>query len=92
MIAQRGRVLDLLVPAVGERILDVGVGPGLLARDVARLVGETGRMVGLDNAPAMVAAAAQRLSDLPQAQVLQGDAGRLDFPDAAFDAAFSSGD
>ncbi|MBP6545939.1 MAG: methyltransferase domain-containing protein [Phenylobacterium sp.] len=90
VVAQRARVLDLLVPAVGERILDVGVGPGLLARDLARLVGETGRMVGLDNAPAMVAAAAQRLSDLPQVQVRQGDAGKLDLADAAFDAAVST--
>ena len=90
VVAQRTRVLDLLVPAVGEQVLDVGVGPGLLAHDIARLVGETGRLVGLDNAPAMVAAAARRLSDLPQAHVLQGDAGRLDFADGAFDAAVST--
>ena len=90
VVAQRARVLDLLVPAVGEQILDVGVGPGLLARDIARLVGETGKMVGLDNAPAMVAAAARRLADLPQAQILAGDAGKLDFTDGAFDAAVST--
>jgi arsenite methyltransferase len=90
VVAQRARVLDLLVPAIGERILDVGVGPGLLAYDIARLVGETGRMVGLDNAPAMVASATRRLSDLPQVQVLQGDACKLDFVDGAFDAAVST--
>ena len=54
--AQRARVIDLLSPAPGERLLDVGVGPGLLAFDLARLVGGSGRVVGLDLAPAMVAA------------------------------------
>jgi arsenite methyltransferase len=90
VVAQRSRVIDLLAPAPGERLLDVGVGPGLLASDLARLVGESGRVVGLDLAPAMIAAAAARLTDLPQAEVGFGDAAALDLPDAAFDAAVST--
>jgi arsenite methyltransferase len=90
VVAQRSRVIDLLAPAPGERLLDVGVGSGLLALDLARLVGESGRVMGLDLAPAMIAAAAARLSDLPQAEVGIGDAAALDFPDAAFDAAVST--
>jgi arsenite methyltransferase len=90
VVAQRARVLDLLAPAPGERVLDVGVGPGLLALDLARLVGPTGRVVGLDLAPAMVAAATARLAALPQAEVRIGDAAALDLPDAAVDAAVST--
>ncbi|WP_309643439.1 methyltransferase domain-containing protein [Phenylobacterium sp.] len=90
VVAQRARVIDLLAPRAGEQILDIGVGPGLLAHDIARLVGPAGRMVGLDNAPAMVAAAERRLADLPQASVRQGDAGGLDLPDEAFDAAVAT--
>ncbi len=90
VVAQRSRVIDLLAPAPGERLLDVGVGPGLLALDLARLVGESGRLVGLDLAPAMITAAAARLKDLPQAEVGIGDAAALDLPDAAFDAAVST--
>ena len=90
VVAQRARVIDLLAPAFGERLLDVGVGPGLLAQDLARLVGEAGRLVGLDLAPAMVAAASARLADLPQAEVKIGDAAELDLPDCAFDAAVST--
>lgn len=90
VVAQRARVIDLLAPQAGERVLDVGVGPGLLAHDIARLVGETGSLVGLDNAAAMIATAGRRLADLSQAQVRQGDATRLDFADASFDAAVST--
>jgi SAM-dependent methyltransferase len=90
VVAQRARVVDLLAPAPGERILDVGVGPGLLALDLARLVGETGRLVGLDLAPAMVEMAAARLDEAPQAEVRLGDAAALDLLDAGFDAAVST--
>jgi arsenite methyltransferase len=90
VVAQRARVIDLLAPAPGERVLDVGVGPGLLALDLARLVGDSGRLVGLDLAPAMVAAAAGRLEGLFQAEVRIGDAAHLDLPDGAFDAAVST--
>ena len=65
VIAQRARVLDLLAPQAGERVLDIGVGPGLLAYDLARLVGEGGRLLGLDLSPSMVAVAAERLAGLP---------------------------
>ena len=90
VIAQRARVLDLLAPQAGERVLDIGVGPGLLAYDLARLVGEGGRLVGLDLSPSMVAAAAERLAGLPQAQCRRADATDLGEPDGAFDAAVST--
>jgi arsenite methyltransferase len=90
VVAQRARVLDLLAPVPGERLLDIGVGPGLLALDLARLVGETGKVVGLDLSPDMVAVAAARLAGLSQAEARTGDATVLDLPDGAFDAAAST--
>lgn len=90
IVAQRARVLDLLAPRPGEHLLDVGVGPALLAHDLARLVGETGRVVGLDASPDMLKAAARRLEPLPQAECVLGDAEALSFPDGAFDAAVST--
>ena len=90
VVAQRARVLELLAPAMGERLLDVGTGPGLLALDLARLVGGSGKVVGLDLAPAMVTVAAARLAEFPQSEVRLGDATKLELPDASFDAAVST--
>ncbi len=90
VVAQRARVLDLLAPRPGERILDIGVGPGLLAQDLARLVGPEGKVVGLDTAPAMITMARTRLAALPQAEAVEGDATTLDFSEGGFDAAVST--
>lgn len=90
VVSQRMRVLDMLSPKPGERIIDIGVGPGLLAHDLARLVGDTGHVVGLDMAPAMITMARTRLAALPQAECIEGDATALAFPEASFDAAVST--
>ena len=90
IVAQRARVLDLLAPRPGEHVLDIGVGPGLLAHDLARLVGDSGRVVGLDTSPDMLKTADARLEALSQAECVLGDAEALPCPDAAFDAAVST--
>ena len=90
VVSQRMRVLDMLSPKPGERVIDIGVGPGLLAHDLARLVGDTGRIVGLDMAPAMIKMARTRLAALPQAECVAGDATALDFPEGVSDAAVST--
>ncbi len=90
VVAQRARVLEMLAPKPGEHILDVGTGPGLLAYDLARLVGDKGRVVGLDNAAAMVALARTRLADQKHAECVEGSATDLAFADGSFDAMVST--
>lgn len=85
--AQRMVTLQELALRAGEYVLDVGVGPGLLAFDMAQMVGAGGRVVGVDKAPAMVAMAAERCVELPQVEVGEGDARELRFEDHSFDAA-----
>lgn len=84
------RTMVLLALQPGETILEVGCGNGVFLPLLARAVGATGRVVGLDHAPEFVAEARARvtregLDDV--VTVLEGDAYRLPFPDASFDAA-----
>lgn len=90
VVAQRTRVLDLLQPRPGEAIVDIGVGPGLLALDLAKMVGEHGRVVGFDTSEPMLRMARTRLAALPQASMEQGDAVALPFEAASFDAMVST--
>jgi ubiquinone/menaquinone biosynthesis C-methylase UbiE len=70
----------------GDRVLDVGCGTGVLAREAAARVGPTGRVTGLDLNEGMLAVA-RRLR--PEIDWRQGDALRLPFADGAFDVAAS---
>ena len=89
--AQRRRreVLRMLAPSAGERVLDVGCGPGFLTAEIAAIVGPGGRVHAIDASESMLALAAARCTSLPQVTLAPGDAARLEVADAAFDAAAS---
>ena len=81
----------------GQRVLDLGAGPGFAALDLARLVGPEGRVVGLERSPAYVAAgqAQATAAGLPQLELRQHDLlqdpwprGPRDQPEAGFDRAW----
>lgn len=87
-VAARAAYLELVGVAAGARVLDAGCGSGAVARDVARRVGRTGRVVGLDPSPALLAVAAELLEREGLADAIElrlGDARALPFPDADFD-------
>jgi SAM-dependent methyltransferase len=50
-------LVEVLAPRTGEAILDVGCGTGAATRILAEAVGRTGRVVGLDLNPGMLAVA-----------------------------------
>jgi demethylmenaquinone methyltransferase/2-methoxy-6-polyprenyl-1,4-benzoquinol methylase len=65
----------------GMKVLDVGVGTGLVAAQACRLTGEAALVTGVDPSPGMMAA-----SKLPKAMALvEGRAEALPFPDNHFD-------
>lgn len=88
--AQRKHVLSLLAPQAGERMLDVGSGPGYLVAMIAEAVGPTGEVRGVDPSAAMNSLAAARTTDMPWVHLDEGDANALPFPDGMFDAAVST--
>jgi ubiquinone/menaquinone biosynthesis C-methylase UbiE len=74
--------------AEGMRVLDVGSGAGDVAISVARMVGPTGSVVGveLDPPSASVAQRRAREAGFENVQILAGDVATLDLP-GPFDAA-----
>jgi SAM-dependent methyltransferase len=71
----------------GWRVLDAGCGGGSFLPWIARLVGPTGRVHGVDLAPEHVTLASERVRDLPvPVEVRQGDLVALPYADASFDA------
>ena len=89
VVAQRRAVLAALAPRPGERVLDLGCGPGFLAADLAAAVGPGGRVHGVDASPSMLALARGREAAASAAplELSEGDVEALAFPDASFDAA-----
>jgi ubiquinone/menaquinone biosynthesis C-methylase UbiE len=80
------RLLDAARPRPGERVLDLGCGTGAVARQVAPLVGSTGKVTGLDSSPDMLAVA--RAAGEREGLTIDWHEGRaeaLPFPDGSFD-------
>jgi SAM-dependent methyltransferase len=80
------RVADAAGIASGDRVLDVGCGTGILARNAAERVGSVGHVTGLDLDEGMLSVA-RRAG--PGIEWRQGDATELPFEDATFDAVVS---
>lgn len=80
-----------LQPRPGERVLDMGTGPGEPALSIANVVGPEGRVTGIDLSEKMIAIARRLGEERGEGnidfQVM--DCGALSLPDATFDAVVS---
>lgn len=86
LVSQRDAVMGALRPRLGEAIVDVGCGPGLLALEIAEAVGPQGHVLAVDTSAAMVAIAARRCAQAGNVTVGTGDAIRVPGDDGRFDA------
>lgn len=87
VVEQRRRTLEALTVREGEHILDVGSGPAFLTADIARRVGPGGRVCAIDASEPMLEVGRRRCTSLPTVEFRHGDARKLPYPDASFDAA-----
>jgi SAM-dependent methyltransferase len=74
-------------PRIGERVLDVACGTGIVARRVAVAIGETGSVIGLDSNPGMLGVARAQPSKAGASNIayLEGNGMQLPFGDSEFD-------
>ncbi len=70
---------------IGERVLDVACGTGIVVREVLPTVGPNGRVVGVDFSPAMLEVAQTRVPSEAPVEWYEASAEALPFPGAAFD-------
>jgi SAM-dependent methyltransferase len=87
LVAQRREVLRLLALQAGERVVDIGAGPGFLAAEMAAAVGPDGRVFAVDPSADMRELARSRGADFA---ISDGSAEALPLPDDAVDAAVAT--
>jgi len=74
-------LLAFAAPYAGSTVMDVGCGCGSTTIELARAVGPSGRVLGIDISEPMLALAVERLRDFPNATCLLGDAAELPLRD-----------
>ena len=92
MLAPLGEAaIARLHPDPGEHVLDIGCGTGTTTLELARLVGNSGQVTGVDVSAPMLDEARRRAADAGLANVsfVVADAGVHQFEPRHFDAAFS---
>jgi ubiquinone/menaquinone biosynthesis C-methylase UbiE/prolyl-tRNA editing enzyme YbaK/EbsC (Cys-tRNA(Pro) deacylase) len=85
--------LRMLNAQPGEKVLEIGCGTGLSLLALARTVGQSGLVHGIDISEGMLRVASARIQKAGLLKVVNlrlGDAQHLPFEDASFDAVFMS--
>jgi ubiquinone/menaquinone biosynthesis C-methylase UbiE len=77
-------LLDRAAPRPGERVLDVACGTGIVARLAADKVGSSGKVLGVDINPGMIAVA-RKIARAAGPEWQEGNATALPLPDGSFD-------
>jgi SAM-dependent methyltransferase len=87
VLRRRELVRAALGARPGDRILDVGCGPGFYVTELLEAVGPKGSVAGVDASADMLAVAAKRAEGHTNVTFHQADATSLPVPDAGFDRA-----
>ena len=87
MLRRRELVRAALGARSGDRILDVGCGPGFYITELLEAVGREGAVAGVDISADMLAVAAKRATGHGNVEFHEADATSLPVPDASFERA-----
>ena len=85
VIAQRSETIRHLSLSAGERVLDIGCGPGFLCETMGEIVGPKGTVIGIYISADLIARCNGRKTSTHLSYEV-GDATKLDQPNAYFDA------
>ena len=89
VLRRRALVREAVAAQPGERILDVGCGPGFYVAELLEEVGPEGAVIGIDGSESMLALAARRCEGHDNVEFHEADATALPVADASVDAALS---
>ena len=89
VLRRRELVRVALGARAGDRVLDVGCGPGFYVTEMLEVVGRGGSIVGVDGSADMLAVAAKRAEGHDNVEFHEADATSLPVPDASFDRAIA---
>ena len=89
VLRRRALVHEALDAQPGERVIDVGCGPGFFVTELLERVGPEGSVVGLDLSPDMLAVATKRAGNARNVEFIESAAAPLPVADASFDRALS---
>lgn len=84
----RRALVDEIAPRAGQRVLDIATGTGMVAAELLAREPDC-TVIGLDQSPEMLARARARFDGGPgggRVELVEGQAERLPFADASFDA------
>jgi ubiquinone/menaquinone biosynthesis C-methylase UbiE len=83
-------LVDLADPKLGDRVIDIACGTGIVARIAAARVGPSGAVAGVDLNPGMLNVARSFNATLGAASIQwqEASADQLPFPDGSFDVAY----
>jgi SAM-dependent methyltransferase len=89
IVRRRRLVREALGASPGERILDIGCGPGFYVVELLDQVGPEGSVVGVDASEAMLAICRRRCEGRENVELYEAAATALPIDDASVDAALS---
>lgn len=84
---RRRMAFNALQLSEGDVVIDIGCGNGLFTEEIARAVGATGRVIGIDPSADMLALAANRCAGFASVEIRDGVADALPLKDGEADKA-----